>query len=89
AGLKQIEVPDEYLLGKILSRDIIDTGSGEVLAPANSEISADLLPKFRAAGIADLPTLYVNDLDKGPYISTTLNIDPTRTRLEALVEIYR
>jgi DNA-directed RNA polymerase subunit beta len=61
AGLKQIEVPDEYLLGKILSRDIVDTSSGEVLAPANSEITADLLPKFRAAGISELPTLYVND----------------------------
>ena len=33
--------------------------------------------------------LYVNDLDRGPYISDTLRIDPTRTRLEALVEIYR
>jgi DNA-directed RNA polymerase subunit beta len=31
----------------------------------------------------------VNDLDRGPYISDTLRIDPTRTRLEALVEIYR
>jgi DNA-directed RNA polymerase subunit beta len=89
AGIQQLEVPDAYLLGKILSRDIIDTGSGEVLAPANSEITAELLPKFRAAGIKELPTLYVNDLDKGPYVSTTLQIDPTRTRLEALVEIYR
>jgi DNA-directed RNA polymerase subunit beta len=31
----------------------------------------------------------VNDLDRGPYVSDTLRIDPTRTRLEALVEIYR
>ncbi|MGH8444368.1 MAG: DNA-directed RNA polymerase subunit beta, partial [Solimonas sp.] len=37
----------------------------------------------------ELPTLYINDVDKGPYISTTLNIDPTKTKLEALVEIYR
>jgi DNA-directed RNA polymerase subunit beta len=33
--------------------------------------------------------LYVNDLDRGPFISNTLNIDPSTTRLEALVEIYR
>ena len=89
AGLKHLEVPDEYLVGTIVSRDIVSGDTGEVLAPANSEITADLLPKFRAAGIKELPTLYVNDLDKGPYISTTLNIDPSRTRLEALVEIYR
>jgi DNA-directed RNA polymerase subunit beta len=89
AGLKKLDVPDEYLLGKILSRDIIAKDTGEVLAPANSEITAELLPKFRAAGATELPTIYVNDLDKGAYISTTLNIDPSRTRLEALVEIYR
>ena len=31
----------------------------------------------------------MNDLDRGPFISNTLNIDPSTTRLEALVEIYR
>ena len=40
-------------------------------------------------GITEIRTLYVNDLDRGPYISDTLRIDPTKTRLEALVEIYR
>jgi len=89
AGLKHLDVPDEYLIGKILARDIVAKDSGEVLAVANSEITEELLPKFRAAGVEELPTLYVNELDKGPYISTTLQIDPTRTRLEALVEIYR
>jgi DNA-directed RNA polymerase subunit beta len=89
AGLKSLEVPDEYLIGRIVARDVINKGTGEVLAAANSEIKEADLPKFRAAGIKDLPTLYVNDVDKGPYVSTTLNIDPTRTRLEALVEIYR
>ena len=34
-------------------------------------------------------TLYTNDLDHGPYISDTLRIDPTKSQLEALVEIYR
>jgi len=89
AGIAQIEVPDSYLLGRILARDVVDPNTGEVLALANAEITEQLLPKLRAAGIVEIPTLYVNDLDKGPYVSTTLNIDPTTTRLEALVEIYR
>ena len=89
AGLERLSVPDSYLVGKIVARDLIDTDSGEVVAPANAEITEDLLPKLRKAGISDLPVLYVNDVDKGPYISTTLNIDPTKTKLEALVEIYR
>ena len=45
--------------------------------------------RFVEAGIKELQTLYVNDLDRGPYISNTLAIDTTTTRLEALVEIYR
>ncbi|HEX4870834.1 MAG TPA: DNA-directed RNA polymerase subunit beta [Nevskiaceae bacterium] len=89
AGIQHLQVPDEYLEGRILARDIVNTDTGEVVAPANTEITAPLIPKLRAAGVKKLPTLYVNDLDKGPYVSTTLNIDPTRNRLEALVEIYR
>ncbi|WP_341920421.1 DNA-directed RNA polymerase subunit beta [Hydrocarboniphaga effusa] len=89
AKIAHLEVPDSYLAGRILARDIIDTKTGELIAPANTEVTEALLPKLRAAGIKELPTLYVNDLDKGPYVSTTLNIDPTRSKLEALVEIYR
>ena len=89
AGIKTLHVPDAYMVGKIIARDLVAKDTGEVIAPANTEIEEELLPKLREAGIKDLPTLYVNDVDKGPYISTTLNIDPSKTRLEALVEIYR
>ena len=41
------------------------------------------------AGVTDIETLYTNDLDCGPFISDTLRADPSRTQLEALVEIYR
>ena len=36
-----------------------------------------------------IQTIYTNDLDQGPYISDTLRVDVTKSRLEALVEIYR
>jgi len=89
AGIKALEVPDDYLLGRIFAHNIVDTGSGEVLANANAEITEELLTAVRGAGIKKFEVLYVNDLDQGPYISSTLNIDPTTTELEALVEIYR
>ncbi len=89
AGVDTLAVPESYLIGKILARPIIDTDTGEELADANSEITEELLAAFRTAGIRDIPTLYVNDLDHGPYISNTLMVDPTTTSLEALVEIYR
>src|SRR5690242_20010478 len=89
AKTKTLEVPDEYLVGRLLARDIVDTETGELLAAANSELTLEDIVKFRKAGIDQVETLFVNDLDRGPYISNTLRIDSTRTQLEALVEIYR
>ncbi|RUL60811.1 DNA-directed RNA polymerase subunit beta [Dyella dinghuensis] len=88
-NITALEVPDDYPVGRILATDIVDTKTGELLASANDEITAEQLENFRKAGIETLPTLYVNDLDRGAYISHTLRIDNTKTQLEALVEIYR
>jgi len=87
--MKALQVPDEYLMSKIVSHTIIDKESGELLADANAEITEELLLKLREAGIKKFEVLYVNDLDQGPYISNTLNIDSSTNELEALVEIYR
>jgi DNA-directed RNA polymerase subunit beta len=89
AGVKALEVPDEYLLGKIAANTIVDKESGEILLDANAELTEELLEQLRDAGVKNMNILYVNDLDRGPYISSTLNIDPTSNELEALVEIYR
>jgi DNA-directed RNA polymerase subunit beta len=85
----KLVVPAEYLEGKILAHDVVDAETGELLAAANAELTAELVESLIAAGIETIRTLYVNDLDRGPFISNTLNIDPSTTRLEALVEIYR
>ncbi len=82
-------VPVEYLEGKILAHDVVDTETGELLAAANSELTTELIEILIEKGIEHIRTLYVNDLDRGPYISNTLRIDPSTTRLEALVEVYR
>ena len=89
AEVSQLHVPEDYVLGKITAKNIIDESTGELLAEANSEITADLLGKLREANIESIETLYTNDLDHGPYISDTLRLDPTSTQLDALVEIYR
>jgi DNA-directed RNA polymerase, beta subunit len=89
SGIEALAVPDEYLVGRILSHDVVDASTGELIASANDEITEDHLAAFRKAGVETIGTLWVNDLDRGPYISNTLRIDPTRTQLDALVEIYR
>jgi DNA-directed RNA polymerase subunit beta len=87
--VNKLNVPAEYLEGKVLAHDIVDEDTGELLAPANIALEAELIEQLIEKGIKHIQCLYVNDLDRGPYISNTLNIDPSTTRLEALVEIYR
>ncbi|PTY38368.1 DNA-directed RNA polymerase subunit beta [Saccharospirillum sp. MSK14-1] len=89
SGVKTVQVPDEYLLGKALATDLVDPTSGEIFAAGNDEVTLEVLAKVRELKIKQLDLLYTNDLDCGPYISDTLRNDPTSTPLEALVEIYR
>ena len=86
---KTMIVPAEYLVGKILAHDIVDEETGELLASANDELTEEVVESFIEKEIEQIQTLYVNDLDQGPYISNTLRIDSTTTKLEALAEIYR
>src|SRR5678816_4426775 len=88
-NVTRLEVPKEYLIGKVLAHDVFNTETGEILAKANEILTIAVIDKLIEAGVQQVRVLYVNDLDRGPYISDTLRIDPTRTRLEALVEIYR
>ena len=89
AKVSELEVPEDYLLGKAVAKDVVHPSTGEIIAEANDEITAELLTAIHDAGIETLQTLYVNDLDCGSFVSETLRIDPTRNQLEALVEIYR
>ncbi|HCR97032.1 MULTISPECIES: DNA-directed RNA polymerase subunit beta [Halomonas] len=89
AGLERLEVPMEYLFGKTLAKDQIDTKTGELICPCNTEITPEVLERMAQGSIKRIETLYTNDLDCGSFISDTLKLDTTGSALEALVEIYR
>ncbi len=89
AGVERLEVPADFLIGRVLARAQVDTATGEIVADANTALTRELIALLVAKGVTSIETLFVNDLDQGPYISETLRIDPTATDLEAQVEIYR
>jgi DNA-directed RNA polymerase subunit beta len=89
ANVTRLRVPREYVYGKVLAHDVVNTSTGEILAKANEVLTATSVEKLIESEITQIDTLYVNDLDRGSFMSDTLRIDPTKTRLEALVEIYR
>ncbi len=89
AGIDKLDVDKEYLIGKTLAHNIVDTDTGELIANANDEITEELMNTLFEKGVKEIRTLFTNDLDHGPYISDTLRTDPTSNALEAMVEIYR
>src|SRR5690554_3552445 len=89
ANIEFLEFPAEYLHGKVLAHSVVNKSTGEVLFECNTEITEEVLVELEKGGVTAFETLYTNDLDNGPFMSDTLRTDPTRSQLEALVEIYR
>ena len=89
AKIKTLEVPVEYLLNKFLAKDLVDTDTGELVCKANDELTEENIEKILESSVDVLELLYTNDIDRGPYISSTIGIDPSTNELEAMVEIYR
>ncbi|RMX11043.1 DNA-directed RNA polymerase subunit beta [Allofranklinella schreckenbergeri] len=89
AGLKDLAVPEDFLIGRVLAKNVVDGDTGEVLARVNEELTEALLKKLRTAGIKQIACIYTNELDRGAYISQTLRIDETTDETAARIAIYR
>ena len=89
SGMSKLAVPNDYLLDQVTAKDLIDQATGEVAIPCNTVITEEVIEQLMELGVSEFETIYTNDLDCGPFISDTLRIDPSRNKLEALVEIYR
>ncbi|RZU47347.1 DNA-directed RNA polymerase subunit beta [Fluviicoccus keumensis] len=89
AGITHLDIPADYLHGKVVAKTLLHPATGELVCECNTVITAEVLTRLQKAGIQAFEVLYTNDLDRGPFIADTLRVDPTRTELDALVEIYR
>ena len=89
AKLKELKVNSDFLIGSSLAADIINEETGEVMFPCNAELTEELIAEFVEQGVTKFQTIYTNDLDCGPFISDTLRVDNTTSKLEAMLEIYR
>ncbi|MCY4324376.1 MAG: DNA-directed RNA polymerase subunit beta [Gammaproteobacteria bacterium] len=86
---RRLDVPREYLIGKVIANALIDKSTGEEVLPCNTIITEELLERIEELKFDDITTIYTNDLDCGNYLSETLRTDPARNQFEARVEIYR
>jgi len=88
AGVKSINAPLEYLLDKVVSQDLIDKETGEILFAANTVITEEVIEALGANKVKKIEILYINESEGGAYISDTLRLDETQTELEARMNIY-
>src|SRR3954470_23590483 len=58
AGIKKIDAPDEFILGRTLSHDVVNKDTGEIIASANDEITETALAKLREAKVDKIQTLF-------------------------------
>ena len=82
-------MPEDFLIGRVIAKNIIDSDTGELIARANDELTEALLKKLREAGVQELHCIYTNELDQGAYMSQTLRVDETIDEFAARVAIYR
>ena len=89
AKLTELKLNNDFLFGASLAADIFNKETGEIMFACNSEITEELVAEFFEKEVTSFQTIYTNDLDCGPFVSHTLRIDSTTSKLEAMVEIYR
>ena len=85
AKLKLLDMPKEALYGQVVARDILDKATGEIVIEANTVIDEETLPILDELNLTELETLYINDIESGPYMADTLRADTTTNEIEALV----
>ena len=62
AKLEELKVADEYLIGKVLAKDVVNEATGEVIAAANQPLALESVDAIREAGVKTIECIYTNDL---------------------------
>ena len=89
AKIDYLPISEEYLYEKVVGQDIVDNETGEIVVPLNTKIDNENIDLIKKLNLTDFKILFTNEIDKGPYISNTLLIDPSTNQLDAQVEIYK
>ncbi|MDB2361596.1 DNA-directed RNA polymerase subunit beta [Amylibacter sp.] len=95
----EIRVAFDTIVGRYVSQDIINEETGAIYVEAGDELTLEYdkegvvnggtLHELLEAGIANIPTLDIDNINVGPYIRNTMSIDKNMGRDTALMDIYR
>ena len=87
--IETILLSSEAMQGRFVSEDVVHPETGEILASAGDELTAEKIAEIEAAKLKSLSLLAIDNITVGPYIRNSLVVDKVTTKEEALLEIYK
>ena len=95
----ELELPFDSIVGKFVSRDMINEENGAIYVEAGDELTLEYdkegvvtggtVKELIDAGFDCIPVLDIDNVNIGPYIRNTLAQDKNMNRETALMDIYR
>ncbi|HTN44158.1 MAG TPA: DNA-directed RNA polymerase subunit beta [Nitrospiria bacterium] len=89
AGIKEIPIPHEELIGRLTAGDLSDPKTHEVLLARNKEMTEDVLQKLLRSHLENFRLIYIDPVTVPPVIRDTLPLEEVGSKEEAMVEIYK
>ena len=99
ATVAELLLPFDQILGKFVSKDIINEETGAIYVEAGDELTWELdkdgeviggsIKELLDAGITNIPVLDIDHVNVGAYMRNTMTMDKNMSRETALMDIYR
>ena len=89
AGVEQIPITVEEVIGNIAAHDVVDPRTKEVLVECNQELTQEQFDQLVDRGVSSIEVLFIDDSHIGPSLRNTLLQDKISSPEEAVIEIYR
>ena len=89
AGIKEIPIKKEDLLGRAVLTELVDPGTQEVLLEKNQRLTAPVIERILESRVENFKVIYLDSPTTSPVILDTLEAERTNSKEEAWVEIYK
>jgi len=88
-GIRETEAQLDDFFGRYAARDVINPETGEIIVGLNEPFTEEAYEAMGAAGLTELPLLFIDNSNISSSFRDTLTLDKVDTTQEAILEIYR
>jgi DNA-directed RNA polymerase subunit beta len=89
AGIKEIPIKQEDLIGRAVLTELVDPGTQEVILEKNQRLTAPVMERILESRVESFKVIYLDSPTTSPVILDTLEAERTNSKEEAWVEIYK